>query len=344
MEKKLKAAVVGVGYLGRFHAQKLKAHTQVDLIGVCDFYFPQAQKVAEELSVTAFEAYDELLGKVDFVHIAASTQAHYEIAEFFIRHQIPVLVEKPIAATAAQAEKLCLLAEQNKTLLTVGHIERFNPAFQLLKQQIQHLNLDSNLPYYLELNRLAPFRIRGSDVSVLHDLTIHDMDLVNWLFNSEIESFQIFGQKLIQPTYDDVSIRLKLKNSVQVTINNSRVCPQIIRNFRWVTQDSTLFVNTATLDSELLITGDKYKKRIANDPLQVSQMQNINQTLAFSDEFHGIEKKQIVKQDALALEVDHFVQALLGYKPLAITAIEATQALKSIENFIQQLDIQNNAK
>lgn len=305
---KLKAAVVGVGYLGNFHAQKIKAHPEVDLIGVCDFSFEQAQKVASALSTQAFQKPEELLGKVDYVHIAASTQSHYELAALFLKNKIPVLVEKPIAATISQAQELCELAEKNKTLLTAGHIERFNPTFQFLKQNLNGVS-------YLEINRLAPFRTRGSDVSVLHDLTIHDIDLVHWLFQSEIQDYQVAGRKLIQPTYDDVSVRLKLKNGVQVTINNSRVSPQIIRNYRAISKDKTYFVNTATFEAEIL-------QATSTDP------------------FHAVEKQTIAKADALALEADHFVQALLGRKPLAITAQEATRALVEVESFVQSLDRQ----
>lgn len=305
---KLKAAVVGVGYLGNFHAQKLKAHPEVELAGVCDFSFEQAQKVAAALSTQAYQRPEDLVGQVDYVHIAASTQSHYELASLFLKNKIPVLVEKPIAATIAQAQELCELAEKNKTLLTVGHIERFNPAFQFLKENIKGIS-------YLEMNRLAPFRTRGSDVSVLHDLTIHDIDLVHWLFQSEIQDYQIAGRKLIRPTYDDVSIRMWLKNGVQVTINNSRVTPQIIRNFRAIGKENTYFVNTATLEAEVL-------KTTSEDP------------------FHAVEKQTITKVDALALEADHFVQSLLGRKKLAITALEATRALTEVEDFIQRLDRQ----
>lgn len=307
---KLRGAVVGVGYLGNFHAQKIKAHAEADLVGVCDFSFPQAQKIAGELQTKAFEKPEQLVGLVDFVHIAASTQAHFDLAKLFLTNKIPVLVEKPIAATLPQAESLCEMADKNKTLLTSGHIERFNPAFQFLKDRIQGVS-------YLEMNRLAPFRVRGSDVSVLHDLTIHDIDLVNWLFNSRIDSYEITGRKLIKPTYDDVSIRLKLMNGVQVTINNSRVTPQIIRNVRAVKADEVIYVNTATLETEIL-------KPSVNDP------------------FHTVEKIQINKQDALALEVDHFIQAVQGKKALAITAVEATQALRLIESFVARLEEQKN--
>ncbi|MEQ1723509.1 MAG: Gfo/Idh/MocA family oxidoreductase [Pseudobdellovibrio sp.] len=303
---KLRAAVIGVGYLGNFHAQKIKAHAEAELVGVCDFSFPQAERIAAELGTQAYKKPEDLIGIVDYVHIAASTQSHYDLAHLFLQNKIPVLVEKPIAATIEQAEKLCELADKNNTILTVGHIERFNPAFLYLKENITGVS-------YLEINRLAPFRTRGSDVSVLHDLTIHDIDLVSWLFESAIESFEVAGKKVIKNTYDDVSIRLKLKNSVQVTINNSRVSPQIVRNYRAVAAHQIIAMNTATLEAELL-------KPIAYEP------------------FHTVEKLQIAKTDALAQETDHFIQCILGKKRPAITGLEATLALKNVEKFISQLE------
>lgn len=306
MSQKLKAAVVGVGYLGTFHAQKLKAHPAVDLVGVCDFSYDQAKKVAADLQTQAYEKPQELLKLVDYVHIAASTQSHYDLATLFLENKIPVLVEKPIAATADLAEKLCELSEKNKTLLTVGHIERLNPAFHLLKEATEKIQ-------YLEINRLAPFRTRGSDVSVLHDLTIHDIDLVNWIMKSEVVDYQVAGKKMIKPTYDDVSVRLRFANGSQVTINNSRVTPQIIRNYRAIFDNKVIFTNTATLEAEVLVPESQ-------------------------DPFHKVEKIQLDKVDALALEADRFVQAILGKQAPVITPVEATQALRQVEQFIAHLE------
>lgn len=305
---KLRGAVVGVGYLGQFHAQKINAHNDAELVGVCDYSWPQAEQAAATLKTKAFKKPEDLFGQIDFVNIAASTQAHYDLAALFLKQKIAVFVEKPIAATVEQAKKLCALAEENKTKLTVGHIERFNPAFQFLKERKEGAS-------YLEINRLAPFRPRGSDVSVLHDLMIHDIDLIYWLFNEKIMNFEIVGRKLIKPTYDDVSVRLTLANGLQVTINNSRVTPQIIRNFRLIKKNEVIYVNTATLEAEIL-------------------------TAQAADPFHHIEKIQLPKQDALALEVDHFIQCLLGKKTLAITGEEATRALETVETFIERLDSQ----
>ena len=132
MSQKLRGAVIGVGYLGTFHAQKVAAHAGAELVAVFDHFPEQAQKVATSLKTEAVQNLEEIAKNVDFVTIAASTQAHYELAKFFLEKQIPVLVEKPIAATAAQGKQLSELADKNKVIFSVGHIERFNPAYNYL--------------------------------------------------------------------------------------------------------------------------------------------------------------------------------------------------------------------
>lgn len=296
-----------MGYLGRFHAQKIKASAQAELLGVFDFHLPQAEKVATELSVKNFSSLENVAASgVNFVTIAASTQAHFEIAEFFLQRKIPVLVEKPIAATADLGYKLCELAKQNNVVFSVGHIERFNPAYD-------YLRLNNKKIKYLELNRLAPFRTRGSDVSVLHDLMIHDLDLVNFIFNQKIKNFTVFGHQIIRSTTDDVSVLLTLESGTQVHIQNSRLTPQIVRNYRAVMDDRVILMNTATMEAEIL-----FKDESAPD-------------------LHRIEKMTINKVDALGLEIEHFISAVKKEKPVAITGLEATNALKTIEEIIERI-------
>ena len=307
MKTKLKGAVIGVGYLGRFHAQKIKASGQAELVGVFDFHKPQAEKVSLELGIPVFDSLDLVAAAVDFVTIAASTQAHYEIAEFFLKRNIPVLVEKPIAATAEQGAKLCDLAEKNNVIFSVGHIERFNPAYDYLKQN--HAKIK-----YLELNRLAPFRVRGSDVSVLHDLMIHDLDLVNYIFNQKIVNKIVFGLKMIRSTIDDVSVLLMLESGTQVHIQNSRLTPQIVRNYRAVMDDRVILMNTATSEADVLLPDET------------------------APELHKVEKWAVGKVDALGLEIEHFISAVKKEKPVAITGREATSALKTIEEIVAQIE------
>ena len=311
--KKWRGAVCGVGYLGRFHAQKIKAHASCELVGVFDVRSEQSEAVAKELGVPSLKTLDQVAAAVDFVIIAAATQAHYELAHFFLSKKIPTLVEKPIAATAELGFKLAQLAVSQNVLFTVGHIERFNPSFDFIRE-------NKNKIKYLELNRCAPFKPRGSDVSVMHDLTVHDLDLVDELFNifdpkSEthmIES-KMFGQKMITPTLDEVSLRLKLKNGTQITINNSRTTPMIIRNARAVFTDRTLFINTATQEGEIL----------TSDPASADKIK--------------IEKFVVNKVDALSIELNHFIESLNGLHPVKVNPESAAKQLQKIEEFVQSV-------
>ncbi len=307
LKTKLRGAVIGVGYLGRFHAQKIKASGQAELVGVFDFHRPQAEKISVELGVKNFLSLEDVAAEVDFVTVAASTQAHYEIAHFFLNKNIPVLVEKPIAATSELGTQLCELAEKNNVIFSVGHIERFNPAYDYLRQNSHKIK-------YLELNRLAPFRTRGSDVSVLHDLMIHDLDLVNYIFKQKIKSIVPFGQKMIRPTIDDVSVLLTLDSGVQVHIQNSRLTPQIVRNYRAVMDDRVILMNTASSEADVLLPDET------------------------QPDLHKVEKWAIGKVDALGLEIEHFISAVKKEKPVAITGREATSALKTIEEIISQIE------
>ena len=302
----LRGAVIGVGYLGNFHAQKVAANSRSQLVGVFDPHQAQADKIAQSLNCKSFKTLEEIPSQVDFVTIAAATQAHYDLAEFFLKKNIPTLVEKPIAATAEQGQKLTDLAAKNNVIFSVGHIERFNPAYKYLKENNKNIR-------FLEINRLAPFRVRGSDVSVLHDLMIHDYDLVQFIFNQKIKKHMIFGHQMIRPTTDDVSVYMELESGTQVHIQNSRLMPQIVRNYRAILNDHTLFMNTATMEGEFLYP--------AMD--QESLMRT--------------EKLTLEKVDALALEIDHFISAVKKEKPVAITPQEATDALLQIESFVKEL-------
>ena len=175
---KLRAAVVGVGYLGRFHAQKYKAIADVDLVAVCDASAARAAEVAQELECAAETDYRNLIGKVDLVTVASSTPTHYEIAKTFLENGIHVNVEKPITTTSQQGEELCSLAEKNGLKLQVGHVERFNPAFEAAHKKMM-------VPWFIECHRLAPFKPRGVDVNVVLDLMIHDLDVILSLVDSE---------------------------------------------------------------------------------------------------------------------------------------------------------------
>jgi predicted dehydrogenase len=297
---KLRAAVVGVGYLGTFHAQKYTKNSNVQLVGVCDFSPAQADKVAAELGVAAIHKAQDLVGQVDLVTIAASTQSHFELAKLFLQNGIHVNVEKPITATIPQAEELVNLAQQKNLKLAVGHIERFNPAIIELKKHLQDTKT-------IELTRLATYKARGADVSVLHDLMIHDMDLLFWLTGSEIESYIASGSKLISKELDTAQVAVKMKNGILVDINVSRVSANMQRWIRVTQKNSILFANTGSMEMEKCEAGS------GDTPVKITQW-------------------TVTKEDALQKETDAFIDAVMNNKPTAVTGLDGLKSLKAIED------------
>jgi predicted dehydrogenase len=300
MSKKLRGAVIGVGYLGTFHAQKYKNNPNVELIGVCDHFPAQADKVAKDLGVASFHNPADLIGKVDLVTIAASTLSHYEVAKMFLQNGVHVNVEKPITATVPQAEELLKIAEQKNVKLAVGHIERFNPSVIELKKHIKN-------PRTIELVRTAPYKTRGADVSVLHDLMIHDMDLLYWLSGSEIESVIASGTKLVSKELDTASASFKMKNGVHGIITVSRVASNGQRSVRVVQDDCTLFANTGVHEIEKVEKGSS------------------------TEELTKITKWTVEKQDALQKETDAFIDSVLNNKNPVVSGLDGLKALKAIE-------------
>lgn len=212
----LKYAVIGVGYLGRFHAQKVKQLPQVELVAVCDINPETCETISRELNIPAFTDYRNLFGKVQAVSIVAPTSKHYDIAKECIAQGIHVLIEKPITETVDQANELIELSRKNGVKLQVGHLERFNAA---------RLALDDHLeqPLFIESQRLAPFNPRGTDVNVILDVMIHDIDLIQTMVNSPIVHIEAQGAPILSKSIDIANARLTFKNQCVANVTASRI-------------------------------------------------------------------------------------------------------------------------
>lgn len=300
-KSKLRGAVIGVGYLGNFHAQKYLHNSNVELVGVCDHSPAQADKVASELGVSAVHRAEDLVGQVDLVTIAANTLSHYELAKLFLSKGIHVNVEKPITATLPQAEELIALARKNKLKLAVGHIERFNPSILELRKHMKDVKV-------LELTRVANYKARGADVSVLHDLMIHDMDLLYWLSGSEIESMSAAGIKLISPELDTGTVHVHMKNGLIAAIHVSRVSPVAQRSIRVIQPGGIFSANTGIHELEKIEAGEG-----PTEPIRVN-------------------KWSVPKEDALQKETDAFIEAVLHDTAPAVSGEDGYKALKAIED------------
>lgn len=224
-ESMLRVAVVGVGYLGRFHALIYSRLPQVELVAVVDTDAARAAQVAAEAGTEVCSQVEPLLDRVDAVSIVVPTSAHLEVARPFLARGIPVLLEKPIAATASDAAALVALAEQGGALLQIGHLERFNAGVMALAERIV-------APRYLEAQRLGGFVERATDVDVVTDLMIHDIDIILALVDSDLTEVRAIGTPVLTEHVDIASARLEFANGAVAHVVASRVSDKQIRRIR----------------------------------------------------------------------------------------------------------------
>ena len=231
--KKVRAAVIGVGYLGRFHAQKYAQLEECELIAVVDGRPEPRAAVAAEVGSQALADYRSLLGQIDAVSIVTPTAAHYLIAREFLESGAHVLVEKPITETPEQARELIALAARHGRILQVGHLERFNSAILGAEEHLR-------APRFIECHRLAPYKERGTDVSVVLDLMIHDIDIVQTLVGSAIESIDAIGTPVFSEDVDIANARIRFANGCVANATASRVSLKTERKMRIFSEEGYL--------------------------------------------------------------------------------------------------------
>lgn len=299
--EKIKTAVIGVGYLGKFHAEKYANLAASELIAVADINKSTAQEIASKYNAQAVENYQDLLGKVDAVSIVVPTPHHYTVAKDFLSKGCHVLLEKPITTTIAEAEELINIAKENKCILQVGHIERFNPAILGIEQAL-------NNPRFIESNRIAPFKPRNTDVNVVLDLMIHDIDIIMELVDSNLKSIQANGIPILSKEIDIANARLVFENGCVANVTASRVSMKTERKMRIFQQDAYITVDFHQRISRIHKKGMNIEKNIPE----------------FITEEHAYEAT-----DALKDEIDDFLQSIMHNKPPKVSGEDGKRALET---------------
>jgi predicted dehydrogenase len=233
---RLRAGVIGVGYLGRFHAQKFAALEEVDLIGVADSDPERAREVGREVGARAFADFRPMLDMVDMVSIVVPTQHHYSVARECLRKGRHILLEKPITQTVAEAEELIALAGEKGLVFQVGHLERFNPAVQALRGVLKN-------PLFIESHRLASFKPRGTDVNVVLDLMIHDIDIILSMVPSRIKQVNSVGVPVFSEEVDIANARLQFENGCVANVTASRASREAMRKIRIFQPDAYISID-----------------------------------------------------------------------------------------------------
>lgn len=298
--KELQVAVVGVGYLGRFHAQKYAAMEGVNLLGVADPDPEQVKRVAQECNTKAFSDYKELIPLVDAVSIVVPTSLHHKVSGDFLDAGIDVLLEKPMTVTLEEADDLIAKAEKGELVLQIGHLERFNPAYLAIEPSL-------TTPVFIESNRIATFKPRGVDVDVVLDLMIHDIDIILNIIDSPIETIHTVGAPVATLNTDIANARLIFKNGATANVTVSRVSRTNERKMRVFQPGSYINVDfgnrkvmTIQLSEELLDGGM---------PKQIVDLRS------FKD------------GDALLSEIEAFIGHVRDRSRPAVSGIEGRRAL-----------------
>jgi predicted dehydrogenase len=305
MSARLPVGVIGVGALGQHHARHLAAMDEVRLVGVCDIDAGRAAKIAAELGTAAFVEIDDLLARVAAVTIAVPTPAHAEVGLRALELGVPVLMEKPLAATLAEADRLISAANGQQVQLQVGHIERYNRALRAAEPYLDG-------PRYIESLRLAPFQPRGTDVAVVLDLMIHDLDLVLHLTGgSTATEVRASGITILSSHLDLANARVEFANGAVALATASRVSRERIRRLRLFQPNGYLSLDLASGAGEFM------RVRPGWQPGTGQALADVVERIVL----------QAPEADALALELQSFVHAVQGQREVVVRGEEGRAAL-----------------
>lgn len=313
--KLLRAAAVGVGSLGRHHARnyaELARHGRIEMVGACDNDPGTAERVAADNGCSAYTDWRELTGRVDLVSIATPTETHAEIACAFLEAGVHVLVEKPIATSLADADRMIAASERSGASLMVGHLERFNPAMVALRPRVTK-------PLYFEIHRVSPFPNRSLDVDVVLDVMIHDLDAIRWLVGEDVgvTDIRAVGIPVISDKVDAANARIEFDNGAVANITASRVGTDKIRKTRFYQTNSYV----------VLDYGTKFASVTSLNPDAAHPLLGIS-----------IDRLEIVDVEPLRAELTAFIDAVERGSPVPITGADGRRALELAVGVLDKIE------
>ena len=308
----VRVGVIGVGYLGKFHAEKYSGMDNVQLIGVVDIDHGLADDVAARFDTRAFTDYRDLFGRVDAVSIVVPTEDHFSVAAECMNHDLDVLVEKPMTATLEQADELIKIAGARGRVMQIGHLERFNPAVIALKDIVHG-------PMFIEAHRLSIFKDRSTDVSVVLDLMIHDIDIIMNVVKSEIKSIHAAGAPVICEHADIANVRLEFESGCVANVTASRISTKNQRKIRLFQKDAYVSVDFTTRD----ITIIRRDESVAGELIPGVD----------------IRQRSFSESDALEDELAAYIQAVVTRKTPVVSGDAGRRALEVALSITDRINI-----
>ena len=324
MQKKVKIGVIGAGHLGKHHIKHLSKHSLVELVGFFDIDKENAASVSQTFNIKNFDNEDDLIDLVEAISIITPTETHYDIAVKCLKKKKDVFIEKPITNTSEQAKAIIKMAASSKNIVKVGHIETYNQTINQLKSVTEY-------PHCIEIERLAPFQARGTEVPVVLDLMIHDIDLVLSMVNEKIQSIEASGSKMMSKTVDIAHAQIKFINGVVANLKSSRIAQNYVRKIR--TYEENLYTITDLMIPQIEV----YNLKAALSASHESTSKKIDT----SDGIKTIFYDKIIpeKKDALLEEINNFIYSIQTRKNPIVDGPQGLNALEialEIENKILQ--------
>jgi predicted dehydrogenase len=325
----LRVGVIGVGRFGKEHARVYSKLPGVTLVGVVDRHEERAKEVASRCGTKAFTDYPAILPQVDAVSIAAPTQAHFELAKACLERGIHTLVEKPIARSVAETEQLVQAAGKKNVILQVGHIERFNPAFQAASGWIRN-------PRLIDIERAAPFRFRSADIDVVLDVMIHDLDLVLALVASDPVKVDAAGRPLMFAHTDLATARLEFDGGCVAHVTANRVAAEQRRRFRAYMDDGTVSIDFAERTCQRATLTEEMARAVKSAPKTESPTEE--DLRRFPQEFYRVQTVAATQgREPLEAELDAFLKAVRGEAPTVVPGEHALRVMRVAEKIQREI-------
>jgi predicted dehydrogenase len=322
----LKVGVLGVGHLGKIHVQQWKEIAGVELVGFYDPNEEEAAATIAQYNVTRFADIESLLHAVDAIDIVSPTTTHYDIARTCLLNSKHVFIEKPLANTLEEAQELVQMVKEANVKCQVGHVERYNPALLALKDQLMQ-------PMFIETHRLAQFNPRGTDVSVILDLMIHDIDIILHLVKSPVKRISASGVAVISETADIANARIEFDNGCVANLTSSRISLKKMRKMRLFQRDAYISIDFLEKKTEIVRLQDSGLSSGKFD-LPIEMPDGKKKTIS-------VDFPEITASNAIRSELAEFADAIMNDKPVRVSVYDGYQAMDVAHQILKKMSLHN---
>ncbi len=320
----LKVGVFGTGHLGKFHLNNWKEIEDIEIVGFYDPHDETAEAVAKQYAIKRFSTPEELMNNIDAADIVAPTNHHFSLCELAIRNGKHVFVEKPLVNTIAEGKVIVKMAREANVKVQVGHVERFNPAYLSVK----NMNLK---PMFIEVHRLAQFNVRGTEVSVILDLMIHDIDIILSIVKSDVKNIFASGVSVLSDTPDIANVRIEFYNGCVANLTSSRISMKKMRKMRLFQKDA--YISIDFLDKKTEVIKLKEETDISSFSFDIETPHGVKTI--------SVASPSIAPTNAIKDELLSFVDAVKNDKPVVVSEIDGYAAMEVAHKILEKI---NNTK